>query len=174
MLTLEHPEVAPGVPPVCALPDRQGHQEVRGQGAAAPSRRSPTRPTIKYFMKDGREYVRELPGSEGAALLRRRSVLRDQDRAAPHARRLRAADRHDLRRPHLRRREERLSSDLLDRAVEGQALHGLALPGHRRARGQGHATSAMTTFKDGTVRRQRRQAVEGTTLLLGEDARPWR
>lgn len=59
VLTLEHPEVEPGVPPVCRFQiDKDARKFSVKELLLRPAQAY--RAEIKYFMNDGREYVREL------------------------------------------------------------------------------------------------------------------
>jgi hypothetical protein len=64
MLTLEHPEISPGVPPVSKFQiDKDTRKFQVKEVLLAPVQ--PYKATLKFFMKDGREFVRELPGQNG-------------------------------------------------------------------------------------------------------------
>ena len=98
----------------------------------------PYKATFKYFMKDGREYVRELPGQKG-----QRFYVDDPFSATKTVQIRTRGDferRIDTIFVDLTYDDEtnKLSADLLDRAQQGQAVPGLEFSGHRRARGQGN------------------------------------
>jgi hypothetical protein len=131
VLTLEHPEVEPGVPPVCRFQIDKDHKKFEVKELLL----RPAQPytaTIKYFMKDGREYVRELPNQKG------QRFYVDDPFSATRVVQLRTPHRHDLRRSYLRRREEWLPPDVIDGTLERQALRRLVLPGRRRTCREGH------------------------------------
>ena len=149
VLTLEHPEVQPGVPPVCRFQIDKDNRKFEVKelllraGAALQG--------DDQVLHEGRTRIRaRAPEPEGPAFLRRRPVLGDEDRPAAHARRLRAPDRHDLRRPRLRGRRgtaiARRSSIALSK---DKRFIDWSFPVIDERAGQDHLP-AITTFKDGT------------------------
>ncbi|GLX10721.1 hypothetical protein [Microbispora sp. NBRC 16548] len=168
VLTLEHPEVAPGVPAVQRFQIDQNTkkasvrelllQPVQSYGGS-----------IKYFMKDGREYVKELSGLKG-----RRFYVDDPFSGT---RTVQLRTRGDFE-----RRIDSIFVDLtyVDARNDYRQTTSMALGKDNRFgdwsfpvidEGQGEVTyRAITTYRDGTSTDSGELAVTGRTLLLGEES----
>ena len=67
LVTLEHPEVAPGVPRIAQFEIKEDTGTLKVQEVLlAPPR--PFHASLKYLMRDGRQFVRALPDQEGSLL----------------------------------------------------------------------------------------------------------
>jgi hypothetical protein len=167
VLTLEHPEVEPGVPPVCRFQIDKDHKKFEVKELLL----RPAQPytaTIKYFMKDGREYVRELPNQKG------QRFYVDDPFSATRVVQLRT--RGDF--------ERRIDTIFVDLTYDDERngyrqTSSMALSKDKRfadwsfpvvdERAGKVTYHAITTFKDGTSSDSGEQPLSGTTLLLGED-----
>jgi hypothetical protein len=167
VLTLEHPEVSPGVPPVSRFQiDKDTRRHQVKEVLLAPVQ--PYKASIKYFMKDGREYVRDLPGQKG-----QRFYVDDPFSAT---RTVQVRSRGDFE-----KRIDTIFADLTydDEKNKYRQTQSVALSKDRRffdwafpvidEREGKVRYKVMTTFKDGTSAEAAEQTAEGTTLLLGED-----
>jgi hypothetical protein len=167
VLTLEHPEIEPGVPPVCRFQIDKDHKKFEVKELLL----RPAQPytaTIKYFMKDGREYVRELPNQKG------QRFYVDDPFSATRVVQLRT--RGDF--------ERRIDTIFVDLTYDDERngyrqTSSMALSKDKRfadwsfpvvdERAGKVTYHAITTFKDGTSAESGDQPLSGTTLLLGED-----
>jgi hypothetical protein len=168
VLTLEHPEVAPGVPPVATF---QIDKDTKGlsikEVLLAPVQ--PYGGSIKYFMKDGREFVRKLQDLKG----QRFSV--DDPFSATKVIQLRS--RGDF--------ERRIESIFVDFTYVEEAngfrqtpsavinkenrFMDLSFPAIDETVGK-LTYQAITAFIDGSTSDSGIVPVEGRTLILGEKA----
>jgi hypothetical protein len=167
MLTLEHPEVEPGVPPVCRFQiDKENKEFAVKELLLRPAQ--PYKAAIKYFMKDGREYVRELPNQKG-----QRFYVDDPFSATKT---VQVRTRGDF--------ERRIDTIFVDLAYDDEKngyrqTSSIALSKDKRfmdwsfpvvdERAGKISYHAMTTFKDGTSSDAGEKPLNQTTLLLGED-----
>jgi len=167
VLTLEHPEVEPGVPPVCRFQiDKDSKKFAVKELLLRPAQ--PYKATIKYFMKDGREFVRELPNQKG------QRFYVDDPFSATKVVQLRT--RGDF--------ERRIDTIFVDLTYDDEKngyrqTSSIALSKDKRFidwsfpvidERVGKITyRAMTTFKDGTSSDGGDKPLTGNTLLLGED-----
>jgi hypothetical protein len=167
VLTLEHPEIEPGVPPVCRFQIDKDNKKFEVKELLL----RPVQPytaTIKYFMKDGREYVRELPNQKG------QRFYVDDPFSATRVVQLRT--RGDF--------ERRIDTIFVDLTYDDERngyrqTSSMALSKDKRfadwsfpvidERAGKVTYHAITTFKDGTSSDGGEQPLSGTTLLLGED-----
>jgi hypothetical protein len=167
VLTLEHPEVEPGVPPVCRFQIDKDNKKFEVKELLLRPAQSYTA-TIKYFMKDGREYVRELPNQKG------QRFYVDDPFSATKTVQLRT--RGDF--------ERRIDTIFVDLAYDDEKngyrqTSSIALSKDKRfmdwsfpvidERAGKITYRALTTFKDGTSSDSGDKQLDGTTLLLGED-----
>jgi hypothetical protein len=167
VLTLEHPPVEPGVPPISRFQiDKDNKKFAVKELLLRPAQ--PYNAAVKFFMKDGREYVRELPNQKG------QRFYVDDPFSATKSVQLRT--RGDF--------ERRIDTIFVDLAYEDAANNyrqtsSIALSKDKRFidwtfpvvdERVGKVTHrAITTFKDGSSADTGEQPVTGTTLLLGED-----
>jgi hypothetical protein len=168
VVTLEHPEVQPGIPPVCRFQvDKDNRKFKVRELLLAPVQ--PYSAEIKFFMvKDGREFVRRLPGLKG------QRFYVDDPFSATRIVQLRT-------RGDFERRIDTIFADLLyEDARNGyRQTSSIALSKDKRFldwsfpvidEREGKITyKAMTTFKDGSSTDGGEKTLNGTTLLLGED-----
>jgi hypothetical protein len=167
VLTLEHPPVEPGVPPVSRFQiDKDNRKFAVKELLLRPAQ--PYTATIKYFMKDGREYVRTLPDQKG------QRFYVDDPFSATRSVQLRT-------RGDFERRIDTIFVDLTyDDAVNNyRQTSSIALSKDKRfidwtfpvvdERAGKVTYHAITTFKDGTSSDSGDLALTGSTLLLGED-----
>lgn len=167
VLTLQHPEVAPGVPPVSRFQIDKDNRRFEVKELLL----QPTRPfsaELKYFMADGREFVRRLPDQKG------QRFYVDDPFSATRSVQLRT-------RGDFERRIDTIFVDLdYDDAVNGyRQSSSVALSKDKRftdwsfpvidERAGTLNYRAITTFRDGSSADSGPKPVEGTTLLLGED-----
>lgn len=167
VLTLEHPEVEPGVPPVCRFQIDKDNKKFEVKELLLRPMQSYTA-TIKYFMQDGREYVRELPNQKG------QRFYVDDPFSATRIVQLRT-------RGDFERRIDTIFVDLTydDERNDYRQTSSIALSKDKRfadwsfpvvdERAGKVTYRAITTFKDGTSSDSGDQPLSGTTLLLGED-----
>ncbi len=168
VLTLEHPEVAPGIPPVCRFQiDAQTKQQQVKEVLMEPVK--PYGGSITYFMKDGREFVRTLKDIKGqrfyvddpfsatkAVLIRTRGDFERQIDSIFL----------DLTYTDTENNYSQTTSVALSKAVRFLDWKFPVIDEHK-----GKVTyHTITTFHDGTSADSGEQTLEGTTLLLGEDA----
>ena len=167
VVTLEHPEVEPGVPPVSRFQiDRTFTQASLKELLLRPAQ--PYTATIKYFMSDGREYVRVLPNQKG------QRFYVDDPFSATKVVQLRSRGDFD-------RHIDTIFVDLVyddDRNAYRQTS-SIALSKDKRFtdwsfpvidEGAGRTTyRTLTTFKNGTVSDSGEKPVVGSTLIIGED-----
>lgn len=167
VLTLEHPEVEPGVPPVCRFQiDKDARKFAVKELLLRPAQAY--RAEIKYFMNDGREYVRELPEQRG------QRFYVDDPFSATKVVQLRT--RGDF--------ERRIDTIFVDLVYEDEKnayrqTTSIALSRDKRfidwsfpvidERAGKVTYRAMTTFKDGSSSDAGEKTLTGMTLLLGED-----
>jgi hypothetical protein len=167
VLTLEHPPVEPGVPPITRFQiDKDNKKFAVKELLLRPAQ--PYNAALKFFMKDGREYVRELPNQKG------QRFYVDDPFSATKSVQLRT--RGDF--------ERRIDTIFVDLAYEDAANNyrqtsSIALSKDKRFidwtfpvvdERLGKVTyRAITTFKDGSSADTGEQPMTGTTLLLGED-----
>jgi hypothetical protein len=167
VVTLEHPEVQPGVPPVSRFQiDKDTKRFQVKEVLLQPVR--PYRASIKYFMSDGREFVRDLPDQKG------QRFYVDDPFSATKTVQLRT--RGDF--------ERRIDTIFVDLTYEDdrnnyRQTSSMALSKDKRFADwsfpviderSGRVTyRAMTTFRDGTSSDAGEKPLAGTTLLLGED-----
>jgi hypothetical protein len=167
VLTLEHPPVEPGVPPVSRFQiDKDNRKFAVKELLLRPAQ--PYTATIKYFMKDGREYVRTLPDQKG-----QRFYVDDPFSAT---RTVQLRTRGDF--------ERRIDTIFVDLAYDDpvnnyRQTSSIALSKDKRfldwtfpvvdERAGTVSYRAITTFKDGTSNEGTTQTLTGSTLLLGED-----
>jgi hypothetical protein len=167
VLTLEHPQIEPGIPPVCRFQIDQNNKKFEVKELLL----RPAQPytaSIKYFMKDGREYVRELPDQKG------QRFYVDDPFSATRVVQLRT--RGDF--------ERRIDTIFVDLTYEDEKngyrqTSSMALSKDKRfadwsfpvvdERAGKITYHAITTFKDGTSSDSGDQPLPSTTLLLGED-----
>ena len=167
VLTLEHPQVEPGMPPVCRFQIDKDNKKFEVKEL----RRRPAQPytaTIKYFMMDGREYVRELPDQKG------QRFYVDDPFSATRVVQLRT--RGDF--------ERRIDTIFVDLTYDDERngyrqTSSMALSKDKRfadwsfpvvdERAGKIMYHAIMTFKDGTSSDSGDQPISGTTLLLDED-----
>ncbi|MFT3801360.1 MAG: hypothetical protein QM766_09100 [Burkholderiaceae bacterium] len=168
VLSVSHPEVAPGVPPVSRFQIDKEHtrfslKELLLQPA------QPFDAEIKYFMSDGREYVRQLPGQKG------QRFYVDDPFSANRTVQLRT--RGDF--------ERRIDTIFVDLAYDDERngykqTTSIALSKDKRfsdwnfpvidERAGKLTYRAITTFKGGESTDSGQVPFEGTTLLLGEES----
>lgn len=167
VLTLEHPEVAPGIPPVRQFQiDRENQSHQLKELLLQPVQ--PYKAQIKFFMADGREFVRELPAQRGQRLY--------VDDPFSATKELLIHTRGDF--------ENRIDTIFVDAVYDDatnkyRQTRSIALSKDKRndtwsipvidERAGKLTYRAITTFKDGTSSDSGEQTVTGTTLLLGED-----
>ncbi len=167
VLTLQHPEVAPGVPPVCRFQiDKDARKFSVKELLLQPAQ--PYDAEIKYFMNDGREFVRQLPKQRG------QRFYVDDPFSATKVVQLRT--RGDF--------ERRIDTIFVDLAYDDERngyrqTTSIALSKDKRfmdwsfpvidERAGRITYRAMTTFKDGTSSDAGEKPLDGVTLLLGED-----
>jgi hypothetical protein len=167
VLTLEHPEVEPGIPPVCRFQiDKDNKKFEVKELLLRPAQ--PYTATLKYFMKDGREYVRELPNQKG-----QRFYVDDPFSAT---RTVQLRTRGDF--------ERRIDTIFVDLTYDDERngyrqTFSIGLSKDKRfvdwpfpvidERAGKITYHAITTFKDGTSSDSGEQTLSGTTLLLGEE-----
>ena len=167
VVTLEHPEVEPGVPPVSRFQiDKDTKKAQVKELLLRPAQ--PYKASVKYFMKDGREYVRDLPDQKG------QRFYVDDPFSATKAVQLRT-------RGDFERRIDTIFVDLTyaDDANGYRQTSSIALSKDKRftdwsfpvidERAGKVTYHAITTFKDGTSSDAGDQPLSGATLLLGED-----
>lgn len=167
VLTLEHPEVEPGVPPVSRFQiDKDARKFSVKELLLRPAQAY--RAEIKYFMNDGREYVRELPEQRG-----QRFYVDDPFSATKV---VQVRTRGDFE-----RRIDTIFVDLVydDEKNAYRQTSSIALSKDKRfidwsfpvidERAGKVTYRAMTTFKDGTSSDAGEKTLTGMTLLLGED-----
>ena len=167
VVTLEHPEVESGVPPLCRFQiDKDNKEFAVKELLLRPVQ--PYKATMKYFMKDGREYVRELPNQKG------QRFYVDDPFSANKTVQLRT-------RGDFERRIDTIFVDLKydDDVNNYHQTSSIALSKDKRFTDWsfpviderlGQVTyRALTTFKDGTSSDGGDKPATGTTLLLGED-----
>ncbi|WP_433917462.1 hypothetical protein OIE50_01200 [Streptomyces canus] len=168
VLTLEHPEVAPGIPPVRRFQiDAQTKTEQVQEVLMQPVK--PYGGSITYFMKDGREFVKTLKDLKG-----QRFYVDDPFSAT---RTVRVRTRGDF--------ERQIDSIFLDLTYSDEdndyrQTSSVALSKDKRFTDwafpvidehKGKVTyQAITTFRDGTSTDSGEKTLDGATLLLGEDA----
>lgn len=168
VLTLEHPEVAPGVPPVCRFQITSDTKAEKVKEVLM----QPVQPyggSITYFMKDGREYVKELKGLQG-----QRFYVDDPFSANGT---VQVRTRGDF--------ERQIDTIFLDLTYADDENNyrqttSIALTKEKRFHDwqfpvidehKGTVTyRTITTFRDGTSADSGEQTLTGRTLLLGEDA----
>jgi hypothetical protein len=168
VLTLEHPEVAPGIPPVCRFQiDKDNKKFEVKELLLRPAQ--PYTATIKYFMKDGREYVRALPNQKG-----QRFYVDDPFSAT---KKVLLRTRGDFE-----RQIDTIFVDLTfdDAANAYRQTFSIALSKDKRFAdwefpvvdelGGTVTYNAMTTFKDGRSTESGTKTLSGATLLLGEES----
>ncbi|MCT9934393.1 hypothetical protein N5079_29730 [Planotetraspora sp. A-T 1434] len=168
VLTLEHPEVAPGVPPVNRFQiDKDTKKATVKELLLKPVQ--PYGGSIKYFMQDGREYVKELTGLKG------QRFYVDDPFSATRTVQLRTRGDFD-------RRIDTIFVDLsyADDGNDYRQSTSIALQKDKRFfdwsfpvidERQGAVTyRAITTFRDGTSTDSGDLPITGKTLLLGEES----
>ena len=169
VLTLEHPEVAPGTPPVSRFQiDKDARKFSVKELLLKPVQ--PYKASIKYFMKDGREFVRELPNQKG-----QRFYVDDPFSATKN---IQLRTRGDF--------ERHIDTIFVDLSYEDttndyRQTSSIALSKDKRFfdwsfpvidERMGKTTwRAITTYKDGTSANSGVKDMDGTTLLLGESAK---
>jgi hypothetical protein len=167
VLTLEHPPVEPGVPPISRFQiDKDNKKFAVKELLLRPAQ--PYNAAVKFFMKDGREYVRELPNQKG------QRFYVDDPFSATKSVQLRT--RGDF--------ERRIDTIFVDLAYDDatnnyRQTSSIALSKDKRFidwtfpvvdERVGKVTyRAITTFRDGSSSDTGEQPVTGSTLLLGED-----
>ena len=167
VLTLQHPEVEPGVPALCRFQiDKDNKTAEVKELLLRPAQ--PYNATIKYFMKDGREYERELMSLKG------QRFYVDDPFSATKTVQLRTRGDFD-------RRIDTIFVDLVyqDEKNRYNQTSSIALSKDKRftdwsfpvidERAGQITYRAITTFKDGTSANGGEKPLTGTTLLLGED-----
>jgi hypothetical protein len=167
VLTLEHPQLEPGVPPVSRFQiDKDNRKFSVKELLLRPA--LPFTASLKYFMKDGREYVRTLADQKG-----QRFYVDDPFSAS---RSVQLRTRGDFE-----RRIDTIFVDLTydDDVNKYRQTSSIALSKDKRFTDwtfpvvderSGKVTyHAITTFKDGTSSDSGDQVLNGSTLLLGED-----
>jgi hypothetical protein len=167
LLTLEHPEVAPGVPPVAQFSIDSETKKLQVKELLLEPVK-PFKATLKYFMKDGREYIRELLDQKG------QRFYADDPFSATKTVQIRT-------RGDFERRIDTIFVDLTydDETNKYRQTNSIALGKDKRfldwsfpvidERAGKITYRAMTTFMDGTSSDSGDKSLEGTTLLLGED-----
>lgn len=167
VLTLEHPEVAPGVPPQRQFQiDQDNKSQQVKELLLAPVQ--PYKASVKYFMADGREFLRELPDQRGQRLY--------VDDPFSGTKTLRIVSRGDF--------ERQIDTIFVDVAYEDETndyrqTKSIAISKDKRGdewpipvideRAGKTTYRAITTFRDGTSNDSGEQPFTGNTLIVGQD-----
>jgi hypothetical protein len=167
VVTLQHPEVEPGIPPVCRFQiDKDNRSAQVKELLLRPV--MPYSAAIKFFMKDGREFERKLPDQKG------QRFYVDDPFSATKTVQLRT-------RGDFERRIDTIFVDLKysDAVNNYNQTSSMALSKDKRFADWsfpvidervGQVTyRAIMTFKDGSSSDSGEKPLAGTTLLLGED-----